>query len=296
MLTWDDLPREIRLLIFRTFCSDIIDEFKCLSTSIWAEETYLDNDAEFPLAWPATPAPLRSFMAAITSCREFNHIIVHQVKFGGLSPIDLLKRQQKDSLLSCFIQSKSTSRFHMPFFYEATGPFWKNDSIHTMALCITMIFTPALSRRMLLPHVEPVLNSLFSCYASSEPLISPRVRYSAADTEGGIQVWRHFDVNYRSECLYVIGKVESVLMGWPEEPSLAEEDIRQSPAEQWSLFLSVGDPESDLDWILMNYKEKRMYVGPDCSEALVWKGRDIYDLSTWARLTSIDEIREYAQS
>jgi hypothetical protein len=46
----------------------------------------------------------------------------------------------------------------------------------------------------------------------------------------------------------------------------------------------------------MNYKEQRMYIGPDASGALVWKGRDVYDLSTWARLTSMDEIREHAQN
>jgi hypothetical protein len=47
-----------------------------------------------------------------------------------------------------------------------------------------------------------------------------------------------------------------------EAPPLAEEDIYQSPAEQWSFFRSpLGDAESGLDWVLMNYKEKRMYVG-----------------------------------
>jgi hypothetical protein len=82
-----------------------------------------------------------------------------------------------------------------------------------------------------------------------------------------------------------------------EAPPLAEEDIYQSPAEQWSFFRSpLGDAESGLDWALMNYKEKRMYVGPDASEALVWKGRDIYDVSTWARLTGMDEIRDYGQN
>jgi hypothetical protein len=210
MLAWDDLPREIRLLILRTFCSDIIDEFECLSTSIWDDGSFLDNDAELPLAWPPTPAPLRSFMAAFTSCREFNYIIVHQVKFDGLSPIDVLKDQQEDSLLAC-IKCNSTRLFHVPFFYQATGSFWKNTSIITNVTMMTMVLIRSKTRsfQMLLPHVEPVLNTLLARRESSEPLANPVLSY-VAEAEGGVRL-DHFEVKCGSQCWFkLIGKVESV--------------------------------------------------------------------------------------
>jgi hypothetical protein len=73
-----------------------------------------------------------------------------------------------------------------------------------------------------------------------------------------------------------------------EQPlrSLADVDIATSPPGQWSIMfpLSEGHKKAklrdDLQWFLVNYEEERMYVGPFACEALVWKGRDIWDVST----------------
>jgi hypothetical protein len=51
----------------------------------------------------------------------------------------------------------------------------------------------------------------------------------------------------------------------------------------------------DLQWFLVNYEEERMYVGPFACEALVWKGRDIWDVSTWVKLTTMEQIQDYGR-
>jgi hypothetical protein len=88
-----------------------------------------------------------------------------------------------------------------------------------------------------------------------------------------------------------------------EEPirSLADMDITTSPPVQWWIIFPLSKANKklrlrdDLQWILVNYEEERMYVGPLACEALVWKGRDIWDVRTWARLTTMEEIRDYGR-
>jgi hypothetical protein len=45
----------------------------------------------------------------------------------------------------------------------------------------------------------------------------------------------------------------------------------------------------------VNYEEERMYVGPFACEALVWKGRDVWDVGTWVKLTTMEEIQDYGR-
>jgi hypothetical protein len=158
MIKWDALLREIRLLILRTFCTDIIDEFKCLSTSVWDDGSFLDDDSGLPLAWP----PCTSCSQIVHGCHhtlslEFNYIIMHQVKFDGISPVDV----KDGSLLGCVVKC-TLSRCHVPFVYRATGCFWKNVSIVTNVYAMSMALLASATRsyQMFLPHIESVLCSL----------------------------------------------------------------------------------------------------------------------------------------
>jgi hypothetical protein len=104
----------------------------------------------------------------------------------------------------------------------------------------------------------------------------------------------HFEVRWGSRSHHgQIGTVESLSTDRVE--SLAQHDIAQSAGEQWWLFLPLGHDLFDggREWIFVNYRKQRMYVHPNASESLAWKGRDIYDLRTWASLGSLDEIRDF---
>jgi hypothetical protein len=310
MVRWDSLPHDIRLLLLRTFCGEIINDFESLSTSIWdiADDSYFDNEPDFenppPREWPPTPAPLKSFMSAITTCREFNHIILQQVKFDGRSPLDVLKGQQLhsvDQLIRTYYDEVSSSVVNVALYCQATGCFWKNPLIMESNAIIPSVLrcTTTHSSQILLPHIEPWLNHLFRVPEDSDGP-PPDVRLSDfADSRGETRISSHFQIKWGSKHFnQEIGTVDSVSRDLGDGPSLVEEDISQSPAEQWWLFLplSLEAQYHELEWMLVNYREQRMYVGPNASEALAWRGRDVYDMSTWARLTSIEEIRDYGRN
>lgn len=307
MASWDSLPHDIRLLLLRTFCIEIINNFKSLRKSVWltADKSYFDTELEHadspPLAWPPTPAPLKSFMSALTSCREFNYIIMQEVKFRGFSPIDVLKAHQEhsvDRIVRKYHSKKSPSGVVSVALYGlATGSFWKNPDI--------IGYTPDILQRttmrsapLFLPHIEPWLNSYFAEPGSSHRPEDVALHYHLPGQRkytGGC-----FEVNWGAKRHYEIGTVDSLSLGWlVDPPSLAEEDVGQSPAEQWWLFLPLSyGPlvDDDLHWILVNYEEQRMYVGPNAYEALVWKGSDVCDMGAWARLRTMDEIRNHARN
>jgi hypothetical protein len=60
-----------------------------------------------------------------------------------------------------------------------------------------------------------------------------------------------------------------------------------------SLLNRARQRDLESEWILVNYEEERMYLGPNGSEALVWKGRNVWDMATWARLKTMKEIEDY---
>jgi hypothetical protein len=313
MTTWNSLPGEIHLHILRTFCAEIINEFKSLSAeiigqfndqfkslleSLRAESTidpavqsYFDTNYEPPLAWPPAPASLKSFVAAIATCRDFNYIILHQVKFDGLCLIELLHNHQKDSVIGL----TKNGHLNMKLFYQAAGCFWKNPYFlnnrwynHFVLQWATMR-----SSQLLLPHLEPWVNN---CVQSDE---------RPGDDDEDMTLG--FLGGAQGETMSSSGGVKwiepgralaSVGSAWTSScPCLAVQDVIQSPPEQWWVFwpMVMSDVEAfELEWRLVNYKEQRMYVGPNALEALVWKGRDVYDMSTWAKLTSMQEILNHS--
>jgi hypothetical protein len=145
---------------------------------------------------------------------------------------------------------------------------------------------------LLLPHLEPWLNVHFS--APIQDRLGPEELELGHFLDPRKSLFlTYFDVRWGSRGLDgELGTVDSISMN--TFPSLAQVDITRSPREQWWLFLwcpSDMDDE-DLEWTLVNYDKQRMYVHPNASEALSWEGKDVYDMSTWARLTFMGEIWE----
>jgi hypothetical protein len=299
---WDSLPHDIRLLLLRTFCIEIIKDFRSLRKSVWltADKSYFDTELEStspPLAWPPTPAPLKSFMSALTSCRELNYIILHEVKFKGVSPIDILKAAQErsvDALIRKYKAKNSSGLVSVALYGLAAGTFWKNRKLIWYPLDI-LRRTTTRSAPLYLPHIEPWLKYHFPQPRSSRPPNDVALYYLVGNREYAC----FFEMNWCAKRRNEIGTVVSLrLGGLVKSLSLAEQDVGQSPAEQWWLFLPLSygpQVRRHQHWIFVNYEEQRMYVGPNASEALVWKGRDVCDMGAWARLTTMDEIRDHGR-
>jgi hypothetical protein len=198
-----------------------------------------------------------------------------------------------------YVYENNLEPVNVALYCQAAGCFWKNlDIVEYFAHVPTILQgTTTHSSRLLLPHIEPWLDSFFPQHTHDGPEVM-RLSFFPED-ESEIILSSHFDITWGSNRHHEIGIVESVsvpesFLSRPDLRSLAEVDIRQSPAEQWWLFLPLScAAEPELEWILVNYEEQRMYVGPNATTALVWKGRDICDMGTWARLKTVEEIRDH---
>jgi hypothetical protein len=83
-MSWEGFSRELRLAILETFCAELIEKFERLPNEIGANFPWKYFDIEYNELnkWPPGPESLKDFMAAITTCREFHHIITHAIKFN----------------------------------------------------------------------------------------------------------------------------------------------------------------------------------------------------------------------
>jgi hypothetical protein len=317
-MSWESLPHEIHVLILNALCADIISDLKnlCVYVCDWVN-TFADADGwkvgEFkystgkvkfhpPLTWPAIPTALKSFISAITTCREFNDIILNQIKIDGTHPSDALKIQQAKTIrdITCFPYKFGVS-IDMPFFYLAAGAFWKNPVVIGRFRYISRVLRWSIvsSHKMLLPLLEPWLHRHFPEVPDHTESIVRQTYYLGNHS---VNPHYHFDVkpNPKRVChegRQYISNVDSIAFQvGPNRspPTLMEQDLLASPPGQWWLFVPYLDPDFDqLDWVLINYKDERMYVGPNPSEALVWKGRDSFLVGTWVRFRTMAAIEVF---
>lgn len=88
------------------------------------------------------------------------------------------------------------------------------------------------------------------------------------------------------------------MAGEEEDQTLAAQDIRSSPAEQWWLLpetsYGADDSMGNATWVLINFVGKRMYVLGNRHEVLVWD--DQWDARSWKTFTTLEEIRNHRKN
>jgi hypothetical protein len=315
MPAWESLPLDIRYLFLRTFCAEIIADFKDLGESICDDvrqglEPNATPTALPPFQWPSAPASLVSFKSAIATCREFNDTILNQIKFDGRSTLDLLEEQQHDNLsnVNTVVHDSDPYPADVGLYYQAAGCFWKNSKVEHDPDHIPAIlqFSTRRSSQLLLPHLDPWLsNQVATNPDTTGDYRRWQMKLSCCsngsdDESDNIRIW----VEPKIENLPQFGTIDSQDMDldmhpstWGEggPPLLAEVDVTVSPSKWWVIFplSTVTQRGWDFEWILVNYQDERMYVGPNASEALVWKGKNVWDMATWAKLKTMKEIEDY---
>jgi hypothetical protein len=316
MPAWESLPLDIRYLFLRTFCVEIIADFKDLGVSI-CNDVRLDADAipiaVPPLEWPSAPASLVSFKSAIATCREFNDTILNRITFDGRSTLDLLEEQQHDNLskVNTVVHDSNGYPADVGLYYQAAGCFWKNSQVERDPYHIPAVlqFSTRRSSQLLLPHLGPWLSYQVATHPDTTDILRWQMKLSCCrngpDDESDI-IHIYLEIEPKIEDLPQFGTIDSQDMDLDRHPSfwgesapplLAEADVTVSPGKWWVIFpLSTATQRGwDFEWILVNYQEERMYVGPNASEALVWKGKNVWDLATWAKLKTMKEIEDYGR-
>jgi hypothetical protein len=327
--TWESLPGDIRYLILRTFCTEIISDFKGLGETIRqsVRRHSIEDDWGPRFEW-STPPSLTSFLSAITACREFNHVILKEVKLNGRSTLDLLKERQLTNLsdlneLVIAEASKAKAaetnlwlddEWMLPeprgavylidigYYYKAAGCFWNNSDIAPSLLLIftALEFSTRSSSQLLLPYLGPWIQY----HSTATPVLDDdvswetKLRHHPNPKDTTVSSRFNLHVDRKIDGVGEIGVVKRTTRD-KEKPgphSLAELDLAISRPGQWWVFFDFTFSREDVwevGWTLVNYEQERMYVGPNASESLVWKGKPIWDVTTCRRLKTLQQILDY---
>jgi hypothetical protein len=177
-MSWAPLPFDIHFLILRNLCADIIADFKNLGAEFASLDAPVRKEepdstvqcVSSPLTLPegGIPPALKSFMSAITTCREF-HDIINRIKFDYLSPAQVLKTQQaktiKDISARLYESTVSTNGqvlelAEIALYYIAAGAFWRNPLVLADERDILRVFEWSLpcTYPLLLRYLEPWLD------------------------------------------------------------------------------------------------------------------------------------------
>jgi hypothetical protein len=120
------------------------------------------------------------------------------------------------------------------------------------------------------------------------------------DSDAEVYLKHHSRLSWRDADESYFASVDSVKcqVGPNGGPPLMEQDICASPAGQWVYVLLpyCVQARGGMDWTFVNYKEQRMYLGPCVKEAFSWKGRDVFHINTWDRLTSMEAIENVGRN
>jgi hypothetical protein len=145
MSSWENFPRDVRLLILKTVCLEAIGSFKSLRKTIEdeTEPDFLDASSELryqatragkrgkgrwrSYQWPPGPTALKTYFSVINTCREFHNVVMNEIRFDGLSTRNILLEQQRDNVH--WYAKQPTAVAHCLFYHELAGRFWKNPLV-----------------------------------------------------------------------------------------------------------------------------------------------------------------------
>ena len=96
MATWNDLPSEIRELVLRFVCINIVAEYTSLQVDPWSAALRFHRPVIF--AQVRTPAVLSYFAWVLQTCRYFHDTITEGIKFDGRSTATILMQLQHSKL------------------------------------------------------------------------------------------------------------------------------------------------------------------------------------------------------
>lgn len=304
----------LRLQILTKFCADVIGELSGLSYYLNAstERGILNlelNDLERS-SWPAYPNPLKSFVSALTTCREFYYIIAEQVSLGAPnSAIDFVRACQVKGMVNMLNSNQDELGPDIcPYILQ-----YSNRHLHPL----------------LLPHLGGYLRYHFSpdrlpswigdddiCLSSldyqpaynvqeisdlNDPSLSPRKYDSPSDLQVRAKTLSIYStIGESGDRCSDIGVLTGIDVQGLNGPCTAQVDIAASLDDRWWTFIADYDgdyhPDKAFGWFLVNYKAERMYASTNPSEALVWKGKDIWNMNSWKRLHSVHEITSYYET
>lgn len=286
MATWHALPPEIQDRILYFFSLIVVHEYeKHDPAEFWDRAT-----RRFPRLGkcPTIPRSLISTTSALKTCRFFHNSITNVVRLDGQSLVEVLQTLQYQrivGLIEYYYESDADAGIHIGWFVESAGCFWKNPKLidDKNAIGEVLFLISRESRMMFLPHIElwlirhantvapdhafiklhdangrkcgnPYLNPTVGIYDDDDSysiaLLGNVESFTSVDDDDDDDDW-----NFIYACYSTIPLVR---------------DLKDSQPSSWWIYQNDCSGYSP-GWILVNYREKKMYIGPDGTQAYYWE-------------------------
>jgi hypothetical protein len=131
MAQLQDLPIEMILLILDWFCLMVMDEYTDLGSDPWNPCHFEDGPNQSTADdEPPSPAPLRSYVSMLKTCKYFRNVI-NTRKFEGRKTVPKLLQSLQHRKMKQFVDESSPSkpRLRISLFKKFVGCFWHNPQI-----------------------------------------------------------------------------------------------------------------------------------------------------------------------
>jgi len=305
MATWHDLPQEIRLQILKLFSNGIVFDY-ILSPLHWIP---VPEDKSRVFTWPESPPSLKSLSSAVRTCRSFHDALTRDISMrkDGITPYALLREIQTNQLALEVNPSYVGDRIYIRNLYASSGRFWKNDAVLGEPECMLSILENLSPKSwvVLLPHLEPwILKHAIRTYPMKWAIVRGREipigvsRTNRGRTEdvpfflGSWKIQRTEDSESENRVtIYSLkgrGKASSRILA--EYPGFRE---MEGSAENtwWFIQLENGWEIRKTRWVLVNYKEKRIFGGSVKPGFFAWE--DIWEPESWTVVGKQSTLGEY---
>lgn len=288
MARWHNLPPEIKYSILTQFSSDLVNDFTHWHSDPWESQEY---DSVQDGQWSNYPLSLRSFSAALRTCREFFDSLANVVKINGETPGVLLQREQYRvlrNLLDAQYEEDASGVIEIGFLYWLAGCFWRHPDIFEdlRFLGEVLMWITPMSRRMLIPNLEPWLlyHARPNLTIIGEPLIFVGIGGDMENCQLIIRLIEGALKLHNPE--FPIVSIDGV--AFPDSPDDEEgcsscgklwdsvlniaQDIKHSDPDTWWFFPpeDYGIAVDENQWSLVNYRLRKIYSGPDGSRGYSW--------------------------
>lgn len=291
MATWLALPPEIQDRILYFFSLSVVHEYEKHDPADFWDRTARPSPQLGKC--PAIPHSLVSVTSALKTCRFFHNSLTNVVKLDGQSLIEVLQNIQYRRILDLikyYFESDAKPEIHIGWFVESAGYFWKNPKLidDKDAIADVLYLISRKSRMMLLPHVEQWLIR----HAITADHNHPRIKLDDANRpkcgNPCIDQTAVIYNDYVSNSISLLGDIITTPSMYDEDADEDDKDddwkfiyayysaiplvwdLRNSQPSTWWLYHNDCSGHSP-GWFLVNYGDKKLYVGPDGTQAYYWE-------------------------
>lgn len=287
---WNDLPNEVRVMILREFCASILSEYSQFGSRFDDIGESIDM-----LLSVREEQPLKHFYNALLTCRDFNELIMTKVKVSGNQPPSSALQNIQYANLMEYLYEKNNGWLHKDkvWYYEiyrasaVLGSVWNSPLIDGTAPVNDLLqATGPVGEVVLICLLGNFLEKCKEIHSGTRTVEvqkinrygnkSSKLAFTVSDYSVGGQGYYHGFYSFYSVSRFRFmdsPSPDSQVQGAKGEDLMKSKELTAElePVELLPPDISTAEPgtwwlakrrEGRKDWCLVNYKEKKLHIGP----------------------------------